>query len=197
MNLKSKQAMCKAAVSISGVMLLGFLGAAQQVQPFNPRGRILDVRLRAQEMRNWCWAACGQMVMEHSNKSVRQCLQALERFGQCDIDRTGWPEFDKYGFSYTTKKAPIPWETLKSEIDKNRPFCFTKRWLGGGAHMVVVKGYSVVGGEKYIHLADPWPVGVGDDSTVMPYDDYFHGSDASPAYEHGSAYYEIQRQNPR
>jgi hypothetical protein len=74
----------------------------------------------------WCWAASGQMVMETFGKNVSQCDEANKRFGQSNCCNSptpepciqgGWPEFDKYGFTFeTTSNAPLSWDDLRKEI---------------------------------------------------------------------------------
>ena len=69
------------------------------------------VTLKAQETNMWCWAASGEMVMDFLGTNVTQCDQANKRFGRNDCCNTptpnacingGWPEFDKYGFTFNT-----------------------------------------------------------------------------------------------
>jgi hypothetical protein len=102
----------------------------------------LPVRLRPQETENWCWAACGQMVMEYLGRDISQCEQANNRYdltGCCIRDlvplranlskddssliayvncaRSGWPEFEKYNFaSKRTTNAALKWDELKAQL---------------------------------------------------------------------------------
>ena len=75
------------------------------------------VNLHAQQTNMWCWAASGQMVMEFLGVNVTQCDEANKRFSHTDCCNTptpedcvngGWPEFDKYGFTFQkTSDAPL------------------------------------------------------------------------------------------
>lgn len=102
----------------------------------------LPITLHPQETENWCWAACGQMVMEYLGRTVSQCEQANNRYNRtecCTNDlsplrigllrndssihayiscaRPGWPEFGKYGFAYKRKSnAALTWNEIKAQL---------------------------------------------------------------------------------
>ncbi|MEI7662691.1 MAG: papain-like cysteine protease family protein, partial [Bacteroidota bacterium] len=142
---------------ILGVGILWIL-AAFFTSCCNPTSSVsLPVTLHPQQMSNWCWAASGQMVMEHLGKNVDQCTEANNEFGASNCCNSpfpgscnsgGWPEFDKYGFSSThTSNAPLSWDQIKSELFcAKRPFCFTWHWTGGGGHMMACIGYDSIDG---------------------------------------------------
>ncbi len=177
----------------------------------------LPVTLHPQETQNWCWAASGQMVMDYLGHDIAQCTQANNRFGRtdcCNIDLCpsptepvtlnaagncigcvcgGWPEFNKYNFSFKkTSNAALSWDKLREEISneqycKKRPFCFTWHWPGGGGHMMVAKGYVTLAGTNYVVVLDPWPPCDGDEY-IITYDYYV----ASPGHHtHWDDYYNI------
>ena len=99
----------------------------------------LPVTLHPQETSMWCWAGSGQMVMHYLGNNVAQCTQANNRFGrtdcpcnQCGEDPVsnppcvngGWPEFDKYGFTFKrTNNTPLSWDELREELSQ-------KSWCG-------------------------------------------------------------------
>jgi hypothetical protein len=169
----------------------------------------LPVPLHPQETGKWCWAASAQMVMDYLGHNVSQCVQANNRFGRndcCDIDLCptpetnhpcvsgGWPEFDKYGFSFkTTSDAPLSWEDLRKQISdqpncKKRPFCFTWHWPGGSGHMMVAKGYFTLDGTNYVAVLNPGPVCVGSEY-IITYEYYV----ASPGHHtHWNDYYDVE-----
>ncbi len=102
----------------------------------------LPVKLHPQETENWCWAACGQMVMEYLGTNISQCEQANNRYhrAECCSDtlwkartglskddgslltfincaRSGWPEFEKYHFAFKrTSSAALTWNELKAQL---------------------------------------------------------------------------------
>lgn len=165
----------------------------------NPNGRILSMTLRAQEAKLWCWAACGEMIMEKLGATIFQCDEANQNFGRTDCcdsptpgacDRGGWPEFKKYGFEAdTTHSAALTWEEVKKQIDcMKTPFCATWKWDEGGGHMMVISAYKIESGINYVKLRNPLPVGIGA-SRWIRYTDYVSGW----GYTHWDDFYNIRR----
>lgn len=164
----------------------------------------LAVTLRPQQTNMWCWAASAQMVMEFLGVNVQQCTQANNEFGRNDCCNSptpagcingGWPEFDKYGFTFVrTSNTALTWNELRAEVANadgcgQRPFAFTWHWPGGGGHMMVAIGYQTVGSVNYVEINDPWPPNVGDHRFIT-YDFYV----ASPgAHTHWDDFYQIRR----
>lgn len=168
----------------------------------------LPVTLHPQETSMWCWAGSGQMVMDYLGHNVSQCTQANNRFGrndcpcnQCGANPVnnppcvngGWPEFDKYGFTFkTTSDAPLTWDQVRKQVSNQsycskKPFAFSWHWPGGGGHMMVVKGYTTVAGTDYVNILDPWAPCSGDDR-IIAYDFY----DEDPGdHTHWNDYYDV------
>lgn len=150
-----------------------------------PDNGFLTVKMRPQATGMWCWAASAQMVMESLGKLVSQCDEANKEFGRTDCCSVptpeacvngGWPEFDKYGFSYKlTNDAALSWDALRTEISTRKtPFAFSWHWSGGGGHMMVVRGFSTINGRKFVSIDDPWPPQSGDARDIT-YDEYVQG----------------------
>jgi hypothetical protein len=168
-----------------------------------PNNGVTTAKLRSQETTLWCWAASGQMVMSNLGREVKQCIEAQNRFGRKDCCGThkpaecvqsGWPEFDKYGFAFaTTKDTALSWEQLQAEIvTRKSPFAFSWHWRGGGdGHMMVVKGYAIRNGVKYVSILDPWPPNIGDARDIT-YDSYVSGLN----HTHWDDYYQVHLQAP-
>ena len=142
----------------------------------------LDVNLHPQQTSMWCWAASGQMCMEFLGVNVTQCTEANNEFGHKDCCNSptptacvdgGWPEFDKYGFTFTrTSNTALTWDQIKSEIYCfKRPFAFSWHWPGGGGHMMALIGYVELGSNHQVLVNDPWAPNVGNTS-FMNYDWY-------------------------
>jgi hypothetical protein len=178
----------------------------------------LPVTLHPQETSNWCWAASGQMIMDYLGHNVPQCTQANNRFGRsdcCNIDLCpppteaphydkyrncdncacgGWPEFDKYGFTFKrTHGAALTWDQVREQLSnqpccKKRPFAFSWGWIGSSTgHMMVAKGYVTLNGVNYVDILDPWSPCVGDERLIT-YDFYV----ADPAdHVHWDDFYDI------
>ncbi len=155
------------------------------------------VTLRSQQTSMWCWAASGQMIMEFLGHGVNQCDQANNRFARTDCCNNptpggcvqgGWPEFDKYNFTFkTTSDTALSWDEVRRQIFCRRtPFAFSWHWTGGGGHMMDVIGYVTIDGVNYVTINDPWPPNVGDQRTIT-YNAYISGS----GYTHWNDYYDI------
>jgi Papain-like cysteine protease AvrRpt2 len=169
----------------------------------------LPVPLHPQETSMWCWAASGQMVMHYLGNNVSQCTEANNRFGRTDCPCSqctspvanppcvigGWPEFDKYGFTFKkTTNAALSWDDLREQLSnekycKKKPFAFTWHWPGGGGHMMVAKGYLTISGTNYVVMLNPWAPCAGDEE-IITYDYYVE----SPGHHtHWDDYYDVTR----
>lgn len=169
----------------------------------------VPVTLHPQETWQWCWAASGQMVMHYLGNNVAQCTQANNRFSRtdcCDIELCddpyqahpcvmgGWPEFDKYGFSFDrTSDAALSWDDLKKQVSpepycRKTPFAFTWHWDGGGGHVMVANGYVEVGGTRYVSVLNPWAPCVGE-AEIITYEYYV----SSPGHHtHWDDFYNVK-----
>ncbi len=168
----------------------------------------LPVTSHPQETSMWCWAASGQMVMDYLGNNVAQCTQANNRFGRTDCPCAqctnpipnppcvigGWPEFDKYGFTFKrTSDTALSFATMRTEISQNskcgkRPVAYSWHWNGGGGHMMVATGYVTVSGTDYVAITDPWAPCTGD-SRILTYSAYVSG----PGYTHWDDFYEVRK----
>jgi hypothetical protein len=157
------------------------------------------VALRPQLTNMWCWAASGEMCMEFLGASIDQCDEANKQWGRTDCCNNpvpnvcvngGWPEFDKYGFTFTrTTNTALTWDQLKDQIYcQKKPFAFSWHWTGGGGHMMVVTGYAVLAGTNYVSINDPWAPNVGDQRFIT-YSEYVSDSD----HTHWDDFYNITK----
>jgi|GEM_PF-450691 hypothetical protein len=176
----------------------------------------LAVPLHPQETGMWCWAASGQMIMDYLEHNISQCVQANNRFGRsdcCTIDLCpvptvpncdqpqghpcacgGWPEFDKYGFTFKrTHNAALTWDQVRNQLSnekfcKKTPFAFSWGWAGGGGHMMVAKGFLTLNGVNYVIIHDPWSPCVGDERIIT----YSRFSSNPGHYTHWDDFYDIK-----
>ena len=154
-----------------------------------------------QETSQWCWAAGGEMCMDFLGTNVAQCDEANKRFGMTNCCNNpvpnacvlaGWPQFNKYNFTVdvTSGGTPLSWNSLRHQIDcRKSPFCFSWGWSGGGGHLMVATGYFAVGGQNYVVINDPLPVGAGS-QYVRTYARFVSG----PNYVHWIDHYNITKQ---
>lgn len=167
----------------------------------NPDADKLNVTMRSQETNMWCWAASGEMIMKFLGTNVTQCDQVNQRYGERECCNTpkpskcvkgGWPEFFSNGFAHSrTVSSALSWEQIIDQIYvRKSPIAFTWRWEGGGGgHMMVLYGYALVGGEKYVVIHDPWPPNQGVAEKIITYDAYVSGNN----YSHWDDFYDITR----
>jgi Papain-like cysteine protease AvrRpt2 len=177
-------------ISCSGTMLLNFL------DPWNTNP--LPVNMYPQQMDQWCWAASAEMIMSYLGGMMSQCEQANRELARADCcnsptpaacNKSGWPEFDKYGFSSTTTASgsALSWATLKSQIDtRHAPVAFSWKWDGTGAHMMVATGYKVINGQNWVSINNPLDPHVGTQTDIL-YSDYVDGA----GYSHLQDIYNI------
>jgi hypothetical protein len=104
--------------------------------------------------------------METLGHDVAQCTQAENLFSESccpskdSCDDTGWPQFDKYSFTYKrTNSAALDWDQLREQIGvRGAPIAFTWLFPDGSGHMMVLKGYANIDGVNYVYVDDPWYV---------------------------------------
>jgi len=181
----------------SNVLTLVVLAGCCNPEP----AKTLPVTLQLQEADNWCWAASGEMIMEYMGANIEQCDEANKRLGRSDCcnkptpgacDKTGWPEFDKYGFtSKHTSNAALSWKQVKTQLScKKKPFAFTWKYEGTGGHMMVATGYRTVDGINFVLGYDPLkePL-LPANKAYIPYDEYVSGS----YYTHWDDYYDVSK----
>ena len=151
-----------------------------------------------QEQDNWCWAACGEMVMEFKGAgNMTQCDQASDVVNpsnccqdplpsECNFG--GIPQFLRYGFRVDSISRALTLKETKEQIDcKESPICAIWNYLFGGSHMVVVSGYTKIDGEDHIIVRNPSRNYLGVLVSFIPYPEYVE----SGYYTHGMNYYNI------
>lgn len=157
------------------------------------------VPLKPQQTSMWCWAASGEMCMDFLGGAVDQCDEANKRFGRTDCCDSpvpggcvngGWPEFDKYGFKAdVTADKELTFGEIENQIYcRKSPIAFSWHWTGGGGHMMVITGYTVIDDVQYVSINDPWSPNVGD-QRIITYEEYVSGSD----HTHWNDYYNITK----
>ena len=133
--------------------------------------KIINVPQIAQEQPNWCWAACIEMVLRYYNDPiVQQCELANELFGQskccsepsspecnkpCEIEDIS-KLYSRSGVHSQFVDENVPFSTLQSEIDADRPVevVFYQRQKKQG-HLVIVRGWHIAETEEFVHVNDP------------------------------------------
>jgi hypothetical protein len=173
-----------------------------------PKKASLNVRLVGQETELWCWAASTEMIVEFLDpaQDVKQCDEASNQdppklcCGATMEDgciNGGWPDFGRYKFNATrTSSQALPWDTICEQIARKKaPIAFSWKWTGGGGHMMVIVGYSLVGDQKYLTVYDPLPPTEGGAAgghliSAMTYEQYVQSDD----HTHWDDFYDIKKQ---
>ena len=132
--------------------------------------RTLNVPQIAQEQKNWCWAACTDMVLHYyDNPDARQCEFANWLFNQtqCCVDPAN-PACDRgcsrhevqavyanWNILSTFIERTVPFAVLQAEIDADRPVEVAFYWNGGGAHVAIVRGWGTNETGPFVRVNDP------------------------------------------
>jgi hypothetical protein len=100
--------------------------------PSGGRPAVLPINRVQQDETNWCWAACCLMVFNAAGQTAdKQCDLATKLFGgqccnspdSCTCDQGAWPNDAYAAYQYNSQKVQgtVPIETIKQEIDADRP----------------------------------------------------------------------------
>ncbi len=117
-----------------------------------------------QEQDNWCWAACGEMIIRGMGfGEIRQCDMASARAGAacCQTpassvcDQGAWPEVEyvKHGVDLDLQSGSLSRTDVRSELDDGRPVEVYSAWNAGGAHVALIVEET---GNDHWRIHDPW-----------------------------------------
>lgn len=155
-------------------------------------GLLSSFAIRAQEHTNWCWAGVTVSVAAHYDPGTTwtQCGLAEAEFGVSDccgaLDGGScnqyWSLNDplaRVGHLRDWGEGPTPFADVATEVDAGNPLGCRVAWSGGGAHFVVLRGYSQApagsGEANFVSVADPWG-GVTSDATYEDFSTAYQGT---------------------
>lgn len=115
---------------------------------------------------NWCWAACGEMVMQPRGIAETQCTLASKQFAlQCcpsphapaGCNKGCWPDlaYPNSGVPTTRTTAPLAQATVSAEIAAGRPVQVCYQWTGSSSTHVALIVDEYPNGDFEVY--DPWP----------------------------------------
>jgi len=187
---------CAAAMFM---IVLGF-ASSLDAQP-------LSVPVHPQETHLWCWAACGQMVMEFlglASDEVRQCRQAERLFRRNDCCpqpqslttppaecvREGWPDFPSFNISARCVRGALNPDELFSEVKLfRRPVIFSWKYTDLTEHALVIIDFFESGMFYFLTVVNPSQGVTGE----VVYGDYVS---LPGTYSASYAFYAIERTGP-
>ncbi len=132
--------------------------------PLAPPGAALVSYVKQTET-NWCWAACGEMIMQARGVAQTQCTLASSQFTlQCcpspnaplGCNLGAWPDlsYPSRGLPTTRIKSQLSQAAVSAELSAGRPVQVCYQWAGSRSTHValIVADY----GNGDFEVFDPW-----------------------------------------
>ncbi|RJQ78243.1 hypothetical protein D5S17_13485 [Pseudonocardiaceae bacterium YIM PH 21723] len=129
--------------------------------------KVLQFKQLKQEQDQWCWAASGLSIAQYLGKggNVSQnqfcnLSRGYSQNGQCP-NEAGYFDWVQKGYraiglgAGTVAGDKLSFDTVKQEIDGNRPIETGIYWTSGGGHAQVIYGYDAA--STKLSYGDPWP----------------------------------------
>lgn len=157
----------------------------------------LNFVMQHQSQTNWCWDAASVSIAAYytPNTAWTQCTLANTVFGRgdcCNLDANGvsvcnwgcWPDaapsannpgpLQAVGHYTKTLTSALTPAQLGAQIANSAPVVCNISWAGGGGHIPVLRGRSLVNGIDHVSVGDPW---YGDsDQTYNTFKTAYQGS---------------------
>lgn len=117
-----------------------------------------------------CWAAAAASIVNYldGKRSLKKCEVAQDRrpppaavdccanLDQCDVVGSVSQALSQRHRLRSVGQGKPPIQTIKDEINNDKPVCVRIRWLStGDGHFVVITGYSGDPGSEKIQVKDP------------------------------------------
>jgi len=128
----------------------------------------LNFDMRAQKLREWCWAAVSVSIeaLYDKNTPWTECKIAQAELGlsccdsaeQCNqVFRLDPPLHLLGRLRGKPISRTLTFEEIKTEIDAGRPVAVRVGWPAGGGHFLVICGYDFTpSGVQQVLLGDPF-----------------------------------------
>jgi len=150
---------------------------------------VIGLPTTIQQQNQWCWSASSNCILTHYGVTTTQCQIAeytrtaatWHNFGMqnCCTTATAGCNYWNYmwgssgsiedilshfgSISVSNVSNYIPFSTIQTEINNNRPFVIRWGWYSGGGHFIVGEGYDA---SNNVYYMNPWP---GEGSKVGTY----------------------------
>lgn len=135
----------------------------------------LPVPMFRQKKKNWCWAACIQMIAAYYESEFTQCQIAQLLFternccsNQRSCDEGCDPEdvkevlrSDEMQIECRRFSQDLSFETVETEIREERPVAAAVLWFADdgeprGGHLILIKGCHTKNNRQYVKVNDPF-----------------------------------------
>lgn len=131
----------------------------------------LNVPQIKQEQTQWCWAACADMVLDYyGNAGARQCDFVNWLFAQsscCNVPSSSLCNkpcavgdvcrvYNQWSLNCFNTASSVPFATLQSEINAERPTEVGYAWSGGGGHVAIIRGWDFNATGPLLLVNDPY-----------------------------------------
>ncbi|WP_182911862.1 papain-like cysteine protease family protein [Sphingomonas cavernae] len=119
----------------------------------------------SQSETNWCWAACGEMIMQPRGIGQTQCSLASAQFALTCCPSPGapngcnkgcWPDlcYPSHGLPTKRTTSQLSQPFVSSELAKGRPVQVCYQWAGSRSTHVALIVDEYPNGDFEVH--DPW-----------------------------------------
>ncbi|MGL5354676.1 MAG: papain-like cysteine protease family protein [Clostridium sp.] len=121
----------------------------------------LNINGEVQEKTNWCWSATTKSVSDYLGGAGLSQTQIVTSVKGSAINEGASPTeqktaLNKDGINTTYVNGRISYDSIKNMISGwYSPILAHIAWTSGGAHAVVIYGYTE-GAYNYISYMDPW-----------------------------------------
>ncbi len=135
----------------------------------------VNIRMFRQKKKNWCWAACIQMITDFYQTQLSQCDIAQELFTTRDCcnnsnscDEGCDPEDvkdvlrkDSMQIECRRFSRDLSFETISDEIQNQRPVAAAVLWFSHtgeerGGHLIIIKGVHIKNNRRFVKVNDPF-----------------------------------------
>ena len=144
-------------------------GNTLTVESQPPTLHALQIGLSRQRRSLWCWAACARMVLSGFGEDVEQCEIVsflLDPLDCCVPGTHGCnhsceePDilniYERFNINGRLVRKDVKFNTIRNAIDnEGQPVEICVEWDEGGAHVILIYGWSKDGPIRFVKVHDP------------------------------------------
>lgn len=136
-----------AIITVISIMSIGAPTAVYSSTVGDNVAKVVDVEAVTQEKTNWCWAASTKCISDYlggkglsQSAIVKSVKGSIVDKGASDAEIQEALEND--GINTTYKHGKLSYSRLRTDIINDKPIEAVISWKKGGAHAIVLYGYS-------------------------------------------------------